>query len=201
MIRVYDCPANEFRVLHATDRMTFGEEVVWIDADRPTDAEEEALESALKLDLPTADEMKDIEPSSRLYTESGALFMTAGVLWGVDSGHPQVAPITFVLANGRLITVRYVEPRTFRTAGAYIQSQPQLRLTGVTTLIMLLEGIVDRTAEVLETVGANVDRVGKEILQRKQRAKRMMASTRGLKQRSTQSPRTTISRPRHERAW
>jgi magnesium transporter len=108
--------------------------------------------------------------------------MTAGVLWGIDSGSPAVSPVTFVLASERLITIRYAEPRTFRTAASYIQSQPDLCLTGIDTLVVLLEGIVDRTAEALENVGVSVDRVAKDILERKRRARRKGASTVGLEE-------------------
>jgi magnesium transporter len=108
--------------------------------------------------------------------------MTAGVLWGVDVGEPEVTPITFILTNGRLVTIRYAEPRVFKTVAAYIQTQPNLCNGGVTILITLLEAIIDRTAEVLEKVGASVDQVAKEILERKRRAKRKMASTGGLEE-------------------
>jgi magnesium transporter len=182
MIRVYDCDRNSHEALTAGALTSLPKSGVWIDLDRPSDEEEQALERLLKLDLPTADEMKDIEPSSRLYVENGATYMTAGVLWGVDIGAPEVTPITFVLSNGRLITIRYAEPRTFKTVAAYIQTQPDLCSSGVKTLITLLEGIIDRTAEVLEKVGTSVDQVAKEILERKRRAKRKMASTKGLEE-------------------
>jgi magnesium transporter len=182
MIRVYDCSRNSHDALMPGNLTSLPKSAVWIDLDRPSDEEEQALERLLKLDLPTADEMKDIEPSSRLYVENGATYMTAGVLWGVDIGAPEVTPITFVLSNGRLITIRYAEPRTFKTVAAYIQTQPDLCTSGVRILITLLEGIIDRTAEVLEKVGASVDQVAKEILERKRRAKRKMASTGGLEE-------------------
>src|SRR5918993_95265 len=182
MIRVYDCSRNSHEALTAGSLINLPKSAVWIDLDRPSAEDEQALERLLKLDLPTPDEMKDIEPSSRLYTENGATYMTAGVLWGGDTGAPEVTPITFVLSNGRLITIRYAEPRTFKTVAAYIQTQPDLCTSGVTTLITLLEGIIDRTAEVLEKVGASVDQVAKEILERKRRAKRKMASTGGLEE-------------------
>ncbi len=166
MIRVYDCTRNNHDALTAGALANLPKSAVWIDLDRPSNEEEQALERLLKLDLPTADEMKDIEPSSRLYTENGATYMTAGVLWGVDVGEPEVTPITFVLTNGRLVTIRYAEPRVFKTVAAYIQTQPNLCNGGVTILITLLEAIIDRTAEVLEKVGASVDQVAWEILER-----------------------------------
>lgn len=183
MVRIYDSKRNIFETLETTTGLTgLPDSAVWIDLDHPSDAEEAALEAILKLDLPTADEMKDIEPSSRLYVENGAAFMTAGLLWGIDSGSPTVSPVTFVLSSERLITIRYSEPRTFRVAASYIQSQRDLCLKGIDTLILLLEGIVDRTAEALEKVGVSVDQIAGSILERKRRAQRKGASSKGLEE-------------------
>ncbi|WP_230532577.1 magnesium transporter CorA family protein [Microvirga roseola] len=182
MIRVYDCSSNSYDALTTETLTSLPESAVWVDLDRPSHAEERAVERLLKLDLPTADEMKDIEPSSRLYVENGATYMTAGVLWGVEVGAAEVTPITFVLSNGRLVTIRYAEPRSFRTVAAYIKTQPDLCNSGVMTLVTLLEAIVDRTAEVLERVGTSVDQVSKQILERKRRAKHKAASSKGLEE-------------------
>jgi magnesium transporter len=50
-----------------------------IDLLAPTTEEEQALEAALGLDIPTREEMQAIELSSRLYEENGTLFMTATI--------------------------------------------------------------------------------------------------------------------------
>jgi hypothetical protein len=42
-----------------------------------------------------------------------------------------------------------------------------------------LEAVIDRTAEVLEKVGAGVDQVAKEILEPKRQVKQKIASTGG----------------------
>ena len=52
-------------------------DVLWIDLLRPSREEELAVEAALGLQLPTVEEMEALEPSSRLYQEDGATFMTA----------------------------------------------------------------------------------------------------------------------------
>jgi magnesium transporter len=182
MICVYDYARNSHETLAAGSLGNLPGSTIWIDLNHPSHEEEQALKQFLELDLPTADEMKDIEPSSRLYIENGATYMTAGVLWGVDLGMPEIAPIAFVLTNERLITVRYAEPRVFKMVAAYIQTQSNLCNSGVRTLVTLLEAIIDRTAEVLEKVGADVDQVAKEILERKRQAKRKAASTGGLEQ-------------------
>jgi magnesium transporter len=55
-------------------------DAVWLDLMNPTREEEQAVERALGLELPTPEEMAHIEPSSRLYQENGATFMTATLL-------------------------------------------------------------------------------------------------------------------------
>lgn len=62
---------------------TFGD-AVWIDSGNPDKDEETAVERALGIDVPTIEEMSEIEISSRLYSDDGAHFMTAMVLSHTD---------------------------------------------------------------------------------------------------------------------
>src|SRR5688572_14284701 len=73
--------------------------IVWIDLNHPTDEEEEQVERLLGIDIPTREEMAEIEVSSRLYAEAGALYMTASVLMGADGPDPQTCPVTFILTR------------------------------------------------------------------------------------------------------
>ena len=93
-------------------------DAVWIELVDPTRAEEVAVEQSIGLLLPTREEMAEIEASSRLYQEDGGTFMTATVLVNADGDLPTAAPVTFVLAGQRLVTIRYVEPRAFSVFAA-----------------------------------------------------------------------------------
>ncbi|MGQ3295139.1 MAG: magnesium transporter, partial [Shinella sp.] len=53
---------------------------VWIDLLEPTRDEEALIERVLSIEVPTRDELKDIEPSSRLYTEGNAAYLTASLM-------------------------------------------------------------------------------------------------------------------------
>ncbi len=139
----------------------------WIDLDRPTKEEEGAVERQLGLDLPTADEMLDIEPSSRLYKENGALYLTANVVWRADSEAPETAPVTFVLKDDTLVTIRYSDPRAFEAFAAYAARHSDACRSGRHALIGLVEAIVDRAAEVLERSGREVDAISREIFRMK----------------------------------
>src|SRR5690349_19376633 len=73
---------------------------VWLDLVEPTRAEELAVERELKLQVPTREEMAEIEASSRLYRQGDATFLTADLLHHTDDPLPLSEPVTFVLSNG-----------------------------------------------------------------------------------------------------
>ena len=64
-----------FYVPHGTtlERITAAEPppgVIWCDLISPTPEEDRTVERALGVDIPTREEMQEIEPSSRLYVET-----------------------------------------------------------------------------------------------------------------------------------
>ena len=61
--------------------------------------------------MPTREDMEEIEESSRLYREDGAVFMTALLPAGSETGSVVQGPVTFILAGGGSSRVRYHEPR------------------------------------------------------------------------------------------
>jgi magnesium transporter len=138
----------------------------WIDMLAPDPAEEREVEAALGIDVPTRHEMREIEPTSRLYERDGALFMTATIVGAADSDEPVGEPITFILTGGRLVTVRYHDPQSFTAFGTAAARQPDSCRTGTTAFIWLLEAIVDRLADILEMVGNDLDRTSKELFRR-----------------------------------
>jgi magnesium transporter len=139
--------------------------VVWIDLLNPSDEEEAALERHLGIDVPTREEMEEIEISSRLYYEDGAAFMTATLPAHTDGDDPQMAPVTFVLAGERLITVRYHEPRAFHTFPTRAEKVAMGCIDGEAVLVALLEAIIDRLADILERAGRDIDRISRSIFQ------------------------------------
>src|SRR3546814_18988747 len=69
--------------------------------------------TALEIGIPSQEEIQEIEASSRLYQQNGALYMKASVLVKTDTWRPESTAITFILAGKRLVTVRYDKPRFF----------------------------------------------------------------------------------------
>ena len=126
------------------------DDAVWIDLQSPSREEELAVESALGVELPTPEDMIQIEPSSRLYQEDGATYMTASLLTHGDAPHQSLNPVTFVLTGQKLVTLRYVAPRAFEVFAQRVsQPGPNLQVGGE-ILLGLLDAVVERLAEALE---------------------------------------------------
>lgn len=125
-------------------------EALWIDLETPTDAEEDAVEAALGIDIPTREDMQEIEVSSRIYREEGALFLTAQVIASSDAREAELGPVTFAVLPDRLVTVHYHHPRSLSYFADWAARHDTALETGLDALLGLLEAIVDRLADILE---------------------------------------------------
>ena len=139
-------------------------DVVWIDLFRPTKDEEHAVEAALGLQLPTVEEMQALEPSSRLYQECGGTFMTATLLARSHQDAPFPTPVTFVLAKGLLVTLRYEELKAFTI---FSERAPGSDLgSGSSALLGLMDAVVERLARTLDDMGDKVQIASNAIFNR-----------------------------------
>jgi magnesium transporter len=141
------------------------DDALWIDLIEPTREEDLLVERHLNIEIPTREEMADIEPSEILYNENNARYMTARVLCSSDTDTPKLLDVSFILTERSLVTVRYGEPRSFtlfmsravKPGGC--RHQPEAVLDG------LIETIIDRAAEILGTVGSRIDRLSQTIFE------------------------------------
>ncbi len=140
------------------------EDIFWIDLLTPEPSEIKFTEELCGLEMPTYDEMREIEATSRLYKEDGARFMTTTVLSRVDTESPSLSEITFVLMKGKIITIRHSDSYSFRVFSHQLLRKDQICRDQV--FIGLLETIVDRQADVLERFGAELDRLSKNIFRK-----------------------------------
>src|SRR6185295_16632411 len=115
---------------------------VWIDMVTPTVQEDKLVEQMLGVAVPTREEMQEIEVTSRLYVENGARYMTATLMCQSDSPTPKTTAVTFILAEHRLVTVRYDEPRPFTIVGSKLNRACPPNITGETVLMDLLDAVV-----------------------------------------------------------
>ncbi|CAH2396725.1 magnesium/cobalt transporter CorA [Mesorhizobium escarrei] len=161
MIKAFVVDNDRLRL--ADDLLANSDQVVWADLVSPTKEEEAAIEAWLGVGIPTREEMEEIEISSRLYVEDGAYFMTAILPAQTEADDPLMSPVTFVLAGNRLITVRYHEPKAFKTFPQRAEKVATGCTSGDTILIGLLEAIVDRLADILERAGRDIETISRDI--------------------------------------
>lgn len=157
------------------ERQKIPDGATWIDLEEPTRDEEQLVENCLGVEVPTSEEMAEIEPSSRLYERNGALYMTLSVLYGVEDGSPASSPIGFVLADNRLVTVRYATPKPVRIFSEHARREREPVADSLTALIGLIDAIVDRLADELERVGAEIEKMSGHIFEEKATPRRLPA--------------------------
>lgn len=138
-------------------------DALWIDLLNPSKEEERLVEQQVGLLLPTREEMAEIETSSRLYQESGAHFMTAVVVHQMETPDPQTTPITFILADSRLLTVRYAEPKAFQFFLGRAAKGDTDCDTPLSIMLGILEAIIDRESDLIERLQAETDRIAQTI--------------------------------------
>lgn len=161
MIRYY-CSERGQLALCANPEAEF-EKVIWIDMINPTSEDEAIVERHTGFNVPTRDDMQEIEMSSRAYDEAGVLFLTAPVLATSRTEKTISEPVTFVVAGSLLLTVRYHEPHSFVRFVDTAARQVQGCSTGQAVLIGLLETIVDRLADILEAQGRVQTDISKSV--------------------------------------
>lgn len=137
---------------------------VWIDLLDPDHDEMAVVEEHLGIELPSFETMREIEATSRLYMENGTRYMTVTAVAGLSRDKAGKTPITFVLAGGKLVTIRHMATKTFdnfiATAekGGFSQAT-----TGETVMLTILEAIIDRLADALERISELVDEVSMSV--------------------------------------
>jgi magnesium transporter len=135
------------------------ENAIWIDLIEPSREEDRRVEVALGIEIPTREESQNIEPSEVLYVEDGVRYMSARILCQSGTQSPILAPISFILKDRKLITVRYDEPRSFQIFINRLARPGACTTSGDHVLISLFETVIDRAAEILRLSGERIDEV------------------------------------------
>jgi magnesium transporter len=136
---------------------------IWIDLLDPSPEETRAVEAALAIELPTRKEVQEIEISSRLYVENQTVFMTATVMVQADMLHPETTPVTFAYQPQRLVTLRFAEPTPFTTFPPKFQRTPEAFATAQKVFMGLVDEIIDRVADILESIGSDLNAVSRVL--------------------------------------
>jgi magnesium transporter len=126
----------------------------------------------LGVGLPTREEMRALEESSRLFEEHGAVYLTATIMVNSEAEYPRSDDLTFVLTRHCLVTVRYAQPKAIQLFGERAERRPLLAADGETALLGLLETLIERIALSIERVGGELDEMVHRVLSPDERGPR-----------------------------
>lgn len=166
MLRAFG-PSCSLEPVDAAAATSLPEGTLWADLVDPTREEEALVEAKLGQNIPTREELLEIEPSSRLYERQGTLFMTASVLHGLTRGKPDTDPVGFILGKDLLVTIRYVDPKPFIAFGQHLCAEPEIGPDPTEILLALLDSIVDRLADELEEAARDIETLAGHIFQQR----------------------------------
>ena len=165
MLSVYVQSESSLKKVDLADAAELPENAVWIDMVKPTSEEDRAVERLAGIAVPTREDMQEIEISSRLYIENGARYMTATLMCHSDTDMPRTTAVTFIVSGHRLVTVRYDIPKPFALVEHKLARSCVPGITGEMVLMELVDAVIDRCADILEKVGADVDQVSHDIFE------------------------------------
>jgi len=134
-------------------------EAMWIDLLTPTADESEAVARETGLAMPTEAEIDEIESSSRLSTRGNALYLSMPLVTRPET-EPRSVSVGFVLSPDRLVTTRFAPSRLF---DRFMEQTNTAAHSGSHIFVALLETIVDRQADVLEQVKAELETISHRI--------------------------------------
>jgi magnesium transporter len=167
MLRIYKSQNSHLVLVDMIDGIALPTPAIWYDLYNPSAEETRLVEGQLGIEIPTRDEMQEIELSDRLYQEAGAEFMTMTAAAKLDSDYPVKVPVTFILKGTTLVTVRHADPKPFQNFSNRIQkANGQICESGELVMLGLLEAIIDRTADALERAGSEVDGISREVFRK-----------------------------------
>jgi len=164
VLTIYEQGANGLSPRQVPDTC---ERAIWIDLLNPSKDEDKEIERLIGVQVPTREEVSEIEVSSRLYYENGAHYMTATILYAVDSPEPQGTTVTFILTDRHLVTVRYAEPRAFGLFLSRARKRDISCDTPVAIMLGLLEAIIDREADLIERLQAETEKLAQNVFEMK----------------------------------
>jgi magnesium transporter len=137
-------------------------QAIWIDLRNATPDEIDLVQLATGLAVPSEADVSEIETSSRLASRNGTLYLSMPLVQMADDG-PRGVAAGFVVAPDRLITVRFAPSQIFDSYADRLPRGSASAACGADIFVGLMEAIVDRQADVLEQVRADLDTISHAI--------------------------------------
>ncbi len=136
-----------------------GKPPVWIDLLDANEAEVAEAARISGLRVPTRDALSEIESTSRIFIEKGALYLSLPLITPMGDQSTSLMPVGLVVSKDMLLTIRFAPAAAFDAVSKAVASEEDLKPDDVFT--RLLESMIDRAADRLEHAGGELDSVSR----------------------------------------
>ncbi len=140
------------------------ENVLWIDLLQPSGEQKRAVEAYLGTEIQSRAEAEEIESSSRFSEEDGVIFANTNFLSPADD-EMLMDPVSFIIADGILTTIREMPLRSIDTLQLKIQALPSQFPDGFSIFLSIMDRRVDLDADIVELISKDVSRFSRRINQ------------------------------------
>jgi magnesium transporter len=134
-------------------------DLIWIDLNDVSDAIETELEQFLKIYIQEDEEIEEIEMSSRYMQTDDSIVANSNFL----QDNYIMEPVSFILKNGILVSVRDAELKSFNETVKKIYANTKNFPTGFHVLVTLLETRVEYDADMIEDVTEQITSLSKTL--------------------------------------
>jgi len=136
--------------------------VIWVDMLNPSSDEVNWTEQNFGVRVPSRDELSEIELSSRLAVEGKTIYLSSPVIGKATIEQADLTPAGFVITSQVLVTIRFETLPTFDIVAERLKHDEFMN-SGMAVFVALMEAVVDRGADVLEHLAAEVEQVSRAI--------------------------------------
>ena len=143
-------------------------EPIWIDLAAPTDTEREWIRSLYEIELPSLEDMHDLESSARFYEgEHGELHLRSDFLLEINEDDSRNVPVAFILKNNTLLSLHLEDLPVFRLVRMRARTRPGYIEDAREVLLDLYATDAEYSADALESVYAELEKISASVLTEK----------------------------------
>lgn len=137
--------------------------VIWVDAIAPTEEERLWLQEAYGQELPTIDDIYEIEATSRFYENDNGLHICSYFLNYADENSENISA-AFVFNGDRLFTLREEELAAFRLFRLRARKGLVTLTNSKSIMLGLFETKVENLADIVERIAADLEKTSRQVL-------------------------------------
>ena len=140
-------------------------EPIWIDMVAPTEIERGWVKSLYDFELPSPENMQDLEASARFFEgESGELHLRSDFLLELNEDDSRNVPVAFILKNNTLLSLHLDDLPVFRLVRMRARTRPGYIEDAREVLLDLYATDAEYSADALESVYAQLEKISASVL-------------------------------------